>query len=82
MITTLLGEMDESKLILKEGFWDDDDRTVNSIEYCMPGCDGSAHITGIPDAEGHFCNKHIHRGVHVTIKRGIAAMAEAGGING
>lgn len=82
MITTTLGDMDESLLMKKTGGLDNDNETTTWVEYCRRGCRGSAHITDIPDSESHFCSQHVHRSVDMFLKKGIlghGAVASLGG---
>lgn len=78
MITTTLGLMDESQLVKREDSITNHNEVTQAVEYCIIGCRGVAHITGQPDSVSCFCNQHVHRSVHVTIKKieashGIAA---------
>lgn len=69
-ITTRLGLMDTSELMLPHLELDEnDDRRIQSIEYCLLDCPGIAHKTGKSDKEGSFCSLHVHRSAHVDIKR-------------
>lgn len=71
-------DVDESALIHLDKVEEDDEKIVETTEYCLVGCQGSAHITGIPDAVSHFCNRHVHRSGHATVKRWpVEAKAEA-----
>lgn len=78
MINTTLGPMDETTLLKREGIVDNANEYTTTIEYCLPDCDGRAHKTGVPDADGHFCNKHIHRGANVALKKGNEAISIIG----
>jgi len=78
MITTTLGPLDESLLIKRENVIDNENECTSSVEYCLKGCNGQAHITGQADAETHFCNQHVHRSVHVTLKRVAVSEGEVG----
>lgn len=78
MINTTLGPMDETTLIKREQVIDNDNEHTTTIEYCLPDCEGQAHQTGIPDADSHFCNHHIHRGAHVALKQGNEAISLIG----
>lgn len=77
MITTTQGLMDEATLIKHEGLIDNDIERTTSVEYCLPGCEGQAHLSGNRDAVEYFCQHHIHRSVHVTLKKPVELFAEA-----
>jgi len=68
-IQTTLGEIDESLLQKYEGGFEDDNEKTRWVEYCLKECDGVAHRTGIPEAAPVFCKKHIHRSVHIDLKK-------------
>lgn len=70
--------MDESELIKKETTIDDEREHVETVEYCVLACPGSAHRTGVADAPGHFCNMHVHRSVDMTLKPQAVASADVG----
>ena len=78
LINTLNGEVDESKLIKREGSIDNDNEKTQTVEYCLIGCEGEAHKTNVPDSESHFCRWHVHRSVHVTLKKPVALEGVAG----
>jgi len=79
MINTTLGMVDESQLIKTEGSIDNENEKTTWVEYCLKDCQGTAHNTSIPDQEGLFCSKHIHRSAHITLKKvPEAAIGEAG----
>lgn len=78
MITTTLGERDESTLLKYQTVRETDEQRVTTVEYCLADCDGPAHRTGQPDAPSHRCNKHVHRSVAVVIKKGLLAHGSAG----
>ena len=82
MIETTLGPLDESLLIKRENVIDNENERTTSAEYCLAGCNGWAHITGQPDAETHFCNQHVHRSVHVTLKGGVGVESVLGSLGG
>jgi hypothetical protein len=69
MILTTLGLMDESLLIKREGLIENESESTSTVEYCVSGCRGVAHVTGLADSLSHFCNQHVHRSVHVTVKK-------------
>jgi hypothetical protein len=69
MITTTLGLIEESMLMKREGVIDNENEFTTTVEYCLSGCNGPAHVTGKPDSLSHFCNQHVHRSVHVTVKK-------------
>lgn len=68
-ITTTLGDVDEALLMKREDSIDNENEKTGIVEYCLNGCNGPAHVTGIPDSATHFCNQHVHRSVHVTVKK-------------
>ena len=72
-ISTIWGLMNESELQKREGTVDNDNEHTTSVEYCLANCPGEAHRTNTPDASGHFCNQHVHRSAHVTLKKGLFA---------
>ena len=76
LITTTLGPLPESALVKREGLVDNDNERTTTVEYCLINCSGSAHATHTPDSPSHFCNNHVHRSVHVTVKK-IAETAGA-----
>ena len=78
LIATTLGDRDESTLRKTEGVIDNEIELTRVVEYCLPACEGSAHVTGQPDAPHHFCARHIHRSVHVHLKQGNAALSAVG----
>lgn len=71
MINTTQGEMDESLLITRTGEIDNENELTSTVEYCLRDCKGQAHRTGVPDAVGHFCSRHVHRSVHVKLKKNV-----------
>jgi hypothetical protein len=73
LITTTLGPIDEALLIKREDLTDNENETTAAVEYCLIGCRGAAHVTGQADTTSHFCNQHVHRSVHVTVKKTEAA---------
>jgi hypothetical protein len=68
--------MDESELQKRVDEIDNEDEHTTAIEYCVLGCDGSAHFTGVPDSESHFCELNVHRSVHIKLKKGVFALGE------
>lgn len=73
-------DVEESQLIKMEGIVDNENETARIVEYCLAGCEGSAHRTNLPDAPTHFCNRHVHRSVHVKLKKlpeGMEAIAQS-----
>jgi len=78
MIPTTHGDRDESALIKKETLVDNDHERTTTVEYCLVGCDGQAHRTGMPDAPSYFCAKHVHRSVAVHIKEWPSANGAIG----
>ena len=77
MITTTIGDRDESQLLRETGGIDNDVETTTWVEYCRPDCDGAAHRTRVPDAPGLFCAQHIHRSVAMQLKTGVFAAGVA-----
>lgn len=69
--------MDTSLLIRHDGVIDNDNERTTTTEYCVLGCQGKAHQSGIPDAASHFCNHHVHRSGHVTLKKWPDAVGTA-----
>jgi hypothetical protein len=67
-ILTTRGEMDTADLLLHEQAIDNDHERTTIVEYCVKGCDGAAHLTGVPDQPFCFCSQHVHRSADVTIK--------------
>jgi hypothetical protein len=74
LITTTRGDMDEADLRKFEQVIDNDDERTTTVEYCVKGCDGAAHITGTPDYPHCFCSQHVHRSAVVTIKKWPAGL--------
>src|ERR1043166_5810648 len=72
LINTTLGEVEESELQRLDGRIDNDNETTQTVEYCLINCPGEAHKRGTPDADSHFCNLHVHRSVHVTLKQPLS----------
>jgi hypothetical protein len=69
VVTTTLGEMDVEALQQCEYVYENDDQRVTAVEYCLRDCAGEAHRTGAPAGSGCFCPSHVHRSVHVIMKR-------------
>lgn len=72
-------DVEESELLRTDGLIDNEDEKTTIVEYCEKGCKGSAHVTRVPDAPTHFCNHHVHRSVHVQLKKwpeGMVAIAQ------
>jgi hypothetical protein len=78
IIETTLGPLDESLLIKREGLIDNENERTQTVEYCLKGCKGVAHITGKADSEMHFCNQHVHRSVHIELKKVAFSETEVG----
>lgn len=78
LILTTRGELDEVALLKTDTLVDNDHERTITVEYCLVDCGGPAHQTGIPDAASHFCDQHVHRSVHVTIKEWPMAGAASG----
>ena len=77
MINTTLGPLPDATLIKREGVIDNDNEKTTTVEYCLFGCKGLAHVTGKPDSQSYFCNQHVHRSVHVIVKKIEAALGMA-----
>lgn len=69
IVETTLGPKPESELIRTTVQVETIDQGVTSTEYCLAGCQGPAHVTGVADAPGVHCRAHIHRSVRVHVKR-------------
>lgn len=78
MINTTKGPLDESLLLKREDVIDNDNERTNAVEYCLAGCSGPAHSTGQPDSASCFCSQHVHRSVHVALKRVDALQSALG----
>jgi hypothetical protein len=77
IINTRLGEMDDGALMAPlRSILENDDQRVEMIEYCVLGCEGHAHVTGVAQGDGCFCELHVHRSVHVTVKTGFEVTGE------
>jgi hypothetical protein len=79
LIETIHGEMDEALLEKREIIIDNKHEYTTVVEYCLKGCDGVAHRTGVPEQEFYFCAQHVHRSVHVTIlefPEGLGALTD------
>lgn len=77
LIPTRLGDMDETALVKLEDRIDNAHECTTIVEYCLKGCEGPAHRTGIPDAPSYFCSQHVHRSAAVSLKEwpeGLAAV--------
>ena len=72
--------MDESLLDKYEGFVDNDNERTTTVEYCLLGCEGAAHKTGIADSDTYFCARHVHRSAHIALKKGALAFGVAGSL--
>jgi len=68
-VPTIVGEMDEAQLIRRDDVVDTDIEHTTSVEYCLTDCQGAAHRTGQASGTGCFCERHVHRSVHVTLKQ-------------
>lgn len=77
-INTTLGLVDESELQKLDGSIDNDNERTATVEYCLANCPGDAHKTGTADSDSHFCNLHVHRSVHVTLKKPVTLAGVAG----
>lgn len=65
-------QMDEAELFKHEHALESDDLALQVVEYCLLGCEGQVHRTGVADALEYFCAGHVHRSVHAVLKRGIS----------
>lgn len=61
-------QVEESILIRHDSLLDNAHEHTQVVEYCLRGCEGQAHHTGVPDQPSHFCDRHVHRSAVVTIK--------------
>lgn len=68
LILTTHGLFEEAALIKRDLLVETDHERTTAVEYCLASCGGRAHATEISDAPGHFCDRHVHRSVHVTLK--------------
>jgi hypothetical protein len=82
LIFTTLGEIDEDLLRRTDGKIDNDNECTIWTEHCLKDCDGPAHQSNQPDEPWLFCQKHVKREVHITLKQGISLMSAVGEING
>lgn len=78
IIQTTLGLLDEALLIKHEGSIDNDNERTETVEYCLIGCKGPAHVTGQPESEMFFCRQHVHRSVHIALKKVAFSESEVG----
>lgn len=69
IITTLLGDTDSALLEKRVESIEDDEKIVTTTEYCLIDCVGVAHQRLVPDSISHFCDRHVRRDVHVTVKK-------------
>lgn len=75
-IFTKNGEVDEATLIKRVDSLNNANETTVATEYCVVGCTGPAHVSGVPDSPSHFCNSHVKREVNMVLKP-VAAGAVA-----
>lgn len=75
-IYTKNGEVDEATLIKRVDSLDNANETTVATEYCVVGCTGPAHVSGVPDSPMHFCDQHVRRDVNMILKP-VAADAAA-----
>lgn len=80
IITTTLGDMDESALMKSEVLMDNDNERTTVTEYCLAGCEGQWHRTHIGDAPGVFCSQHVHRSIAMHLKKGLELSGTVGGL--
>ena len=78
LITTTLGDREDSTLLKSTGGVDNDTECTTWVEYCLPDCKGLAHLTGTASRPGVFCDRHIHRSVNMELKHGMLAEGIAG----
>ncbi len=64
VVSTTLGEMDDSALQRYDYTLEDGDKRVTAVEYCLAGCTDEAH-----QQRPRICPNHVHRSVAVTVKR-------------
>jgi hypothetical protein len=62
IITTTRGDLDDAQLVKREGVIDNENETTTWTEYCLLACAG-------PHLDGESCARHVHRSVHVTLKK-------------
>lgn len=67
--TGVLTELDEAQLQRYDSVYEDDEIRLDLIEYCLVGCEGDAHKTGVAQGDGCFCEKHVHRSASGQVKR-------------
>lgn len=79
IVTTTLGEMDDSLLQRIDTVLDNDNERTTTVEYCVLDCPGEAHRTGQPQGVGCFCPHNVHRSVDMELKRGVAALSAVQG---
>jgi hypothetical protein len=68
-VPTIVGERDEAQLLRRDDLWDTETEHTTAVEYCLVDCPGLAHQTGQATGTGCFCERHVHRSVHVTLKQ-------------
>ena len=78
LITTTLGDRDDSTLLKSTGGVDNDNERTVWVEYCEKDCKGEAHFTGTASGPGVFCDRHIHRSVNMELKQGGLGTGIAG----
>lgn len=74
--TGQLVQRPEDQLIKTELTQDNDDIVMDSVEYCLKGCEGEFHKTLKPQGEGFACERHVHRSAHGKLKRWPEGMDE------
>lgn len=74
LIPTTHGDLDEVFLRRREDVVDNAHEHTVAVEYCLSGCQGEAHRSGQATGTGCFCERHVHRSVHVTLKEWPAGM--------
>lgn len=81
LVSTTQGVMDDSRLQKRVTKIDNENELTTAIEYCVLGCIGPAHNSEKPDSDSHFCSRHVHRSVHVTLKKFVGGLGVAAPID-
>lgn len=69
VVTTTLGDIPEAHLRKHAAVIETDDQRIETVEYCLVGCPGVAHVTGQAQRVDCFCPEHVHRSLSVVVKR-------------
>lgn len=80
IVNTTQGPLDESLLMKREDVINNENERTETVEYCLKDCNGWAHVTGKPVSELFFCDQHVHRSVHVTLKKSVTSAGAAGSV--